>query len=89
MKSPGPDEVGKGLLARTTRVETTLYASLYRGDDVMLVNTHAYGSPASQSPVLQLQRLPGGQVFDHYAHSFEEVWATARPYEIDRRAEAG
>lgn len=68
---------------------TTLYASLYRADDVMLVNTHAYGSPASYSPVLQLQRLPGGQVFDHYAHSFEAIWPTARPYEIDRRAEAG
>jgi hypothetical protein len=63
---------------------TTLYESLYRSDDRMLVNTHTYGSPASHSPVLQLERLPGAQVFDHYVRSFEEVWSRGHPYEIDR-----
>ena len=61
---------------------TTLYASLYRADDVLLANTHVLGSPALHSPVLHLQRIPGGQMFDHYAASFERAWASARLYEI-------
>ena len=39
---------------------TTLYNSIYRFDDDMLVNTHVYGAPAAHSPVLHLRRLPGG-----------------------------
>jgi hypothetical protein len=39
---------------------TTLYNSIYRFDGDMLVNAHAYGSPAAQSPVLHLRHLPGG-----------------------------
>jgi transcriptional regulator with XRE-family HTH domain len=61
---------------------TTLYVSMYRADDVLLANTHVLGSPALRSPVLHLQRIPGGQMFDHYAASFERAWATARPYEV-------
>lgn len=59
--------------------DTTLYASIYRADDVVLVNTHVYGSPAGQSPLLRLRRIPGGRVFDHYMRSFERVWATGVP----------
>ena len=59
---------------------TTLYNSIYRCDDTMLVNTHVYGAPASQNPVLQLRRTPTGRVFDHYLASFERVWATATAY---------
>ncbi len=58
--------------------DTTLYASLYRFDDDMLVNTHVYGAPAAQSPVLHLRRVPGGRMFDHYATSLDRVWASAR-----------
>jgi transcriptional regulator with XRE-family HTH domain len=58
---------------------TTLYNSLYRYDDDLLVNTHAYGVPAGQSPVLHLRRFPGGRLFDHYMASFERVWQTSRP----------
>jgi hypothetical protein len=50
---------------------TTLYNSIYRFDDDMLVNAHVYGAPAAHSPVLHLRRLPGGQLFDHYQASFE------------------
>jgi hypothetical protein len=57
---------------------TTLYNSIYRFDSDMLVNAHAYGSPAAQSPVLHLRRLAGGWLFDHYLASFERVWAQAR-----------
>lgn len=53
---------------------TTLYATVFRADNQMLANTHVYGAPAAQSPVLHLQRVPGGRVFDHYLTSFERVW---------------
>ena len=58
---------------------TTLYNSIYRCDDNMLVNAHVYGAPASQNPVLHLRRLPTGRVFDHYLASFDRVWATGTP----------
>jgi transcriptional regulator with XRE-family HTH domain len=58
--------------------DTTLYASLYRGDETLLVNVHMYGAPAAQSPVLHLQRVPGGRVVDQYLTSFDRVWAGAR-----------
>ena len=64
-----------GLQAR--QHSTTLYASLFRFDDTLLVNPHAYGSPASHSPLLHLSRIPGGRVFDHYVESFQRVWEAA------------
>lgn len=57
----------------------TLYNSLFRFDDTALVNPHAYGAPASHSPVLHLQRVPGGRLFSHYVSSFERVWDSALP----------
>src|SRR3954453_3020831 len=62
--------------------ETTLYNSIYRYDDELLVNTHAYGVPAGQSPVLHLRRFPGARLFDHYMASFERVWDAARPLTV-------
>ena len=56
---------------------TTLYNSIYRFDDDMLVNAHVYGAPAAHSPVLHLRRLPGGRLFDHYQASFVRVWEQA------------
>lgn len=58
--------------------QTPLYASQFRFDDAMLVNTHTYGSWASRSPVHHLRRVPGGQLFDYYAAAFDRVWATGR-----------
>jgi len=57
---------------------TTLYTSLYRADDEMLVNTHVYGIGAYLAPVLHLRRLPGGGLFDTYANSIEQTWGGAR-----------
>ena len=57
---------------------TTLYNSIYRFDDQLLVNSHAYGSPAAQSPVFHLRHLPGGRLFSHYQASFERVWSKTR-----------
>jgi transcriptional regulator with XRE-family HTH domain len=59
---------------------TTLYNSLFRYDDEILVNPHAYGEAGSANPVLHLRRIDGAGVFDHYTASFERVWATALPW---------
>jgi transcriptional regulator with XRE-family HTH domain len=59
--------------------DTTLYNSLYRADDDMLVNPHVYGIGAYMAPVFHLRRLPGGGLFDTYANSIEQTWGGARP----------
>jgi Domain of unknown function (DUF5919) len=59
---------------------TTLYASLFRYDDQIIVNPHAFGEPASANPAFHFRRLDGGQVADHYVSSFARVWATAMPW---------
>ncbi|MEV6968852.1 DUF5919 domain-containing protein [Hamadaea sp. NPDC051192] len=56
---------------------TTLYASIVRGDDTLLANIHMYGYTAGQNPVLHLQRVPEGRVFDQYLGSFDKVWSVA------------
>lgn len=58
---------------------TTLYNSLYRFDQDLMVNGHAYGEPAGHSPVMHLRRVPGGRMWDHYMRSFDAVWAEAKP----------
>lgn len=60
---------------------TTLYASLFRHDDEIMVNPHAYGEPASANPTLHLRCLDGGTVADHYICSFERVWESAQPWD--------
>lgn len=64
--------------------DTTLYNSLFRYDDTLLVNPHLYSRPASANPVLHLQRAPSGGWFEDYAHSFDAVWAGARPWTPDQ-----
>jgi transcriptional regulator with XRE-family HTH domain len=58
---------------------TTLYNSIYRFDDDMLVNTHVYGFMAAHAPLLHLRRLSGGDLFETYSESFETVWNAAKP----------
>lgn len=50
---------------------TTLYASLFRYDDEILVNPHAYGEPASANATFHFRRLDGGTLADHYTTSFD------------------
>ena len=57
----------------------TLYASLFRFDDTLLVNPHAYGAAAGHSPVLHLNHIPGGRLFTHYLESFDRTWEQAKP----------
>jgi hypothetical protein len=50
---------------------TTLYASLFRYDDEILVNPHAFGEPASANPIVA---YTDGEIRQAY-----EVMLTARP----------
>jgi transcriptional regulator with XRE-family HTH domain len=65
--------------------DTPLYNSIYRFDDEMLVNVHAYGILAARTPVMHLRRADGA-FFNTYLESYERVWASAR---IPEAAEAG
>ena len=58
---------------------TVLYNSIYRADDQLLVNTHVYGEPAHNAPVLHLRRVAGGDMVTTYLASFDKVWAAATP----------
>jgi transcriptional regulator with XRE-family HTH domain len=59
--------------------DTTLYNSIYIGDDSMIVNSHRFGINAYAAPVMHLRRAAQGGLFDGYAESFEEVWQLSRP----------
>ena len=63
---------------------TTYYASHFRFDDVVLVNTHAYGVWSCQSPVLQLRQTNSNGLFETYAGAFEQAWGSVPSTEGDR-----
>lgn len=58
---------------------TTLYASIFRFDDVALVNAHVFGLPATRAPMLHLVRVLGGRLFAQYVDSVELVWGVSAP----------
>lgn len=62
--------------------DTTLYSSLFRYDENLIVNPHIWGQPASANPVLQLKRTATSPWFDSYAESFDAIWATAQPWAL-------
>jgi hypothetical protein len=68
------EQVGPGATVRAHG--TTLYASQFRFDDIMLINAHAHGVWSAQSPVLRLDRGEN-PVFQFYADAFERVWESA------------
>lgn len=53
---------------------TSLYNSIFRYDDQMLVNQHIYGTYGYIAPILHLRKVPGADLFDTYLKSFELVW---------------
>ena len=57
--------------------DTTLYNSVFRFDDEMIVNMHAYGLPGAHAPAMHLRQLPAGDLFETYMTSFEHVWTNA------------
>ncbi|WP_308166503.1 XRE family transcriptional regulator [Actinomadura sp. NEAU-AAG7] len=59
--------------------DTVLYNSIYRADDDLLINPHAYGIAASHAPVLHLRRAEDGDMASTYLESFDRVWAGASP----------
>ncbi len=58
---------------------TVLYNSIYRADDQLLVNTHAYGTPAANAPFMHLTHTDDERPADAYTTSFERVWDTTQP----------
>ncbi|MEV5741979.1 XRE family transcriptional regulator [Microbispora rosea] len=59
--------------------DTVLYNSIYRADDDLLVNIHAYGTPAAQAPVMYLTTTQDEDSTAVYLTSLERVWAAAEP----------
>lgn len=59
--------------------DTTLYNSIYRFDEQLLVNMHVWGWNAFATPVMHLRRLPGGRLVSTYLQSFEAVWEQSNP----------
>lgn len=57
---------------------TTLYTSVYRADDELLVNPHVFGVAAARAPVLHLRRSADGDMASTYLESFERVWKDAK-----------
>ncbi|MFF7384060.1 helix-turn-helix domain-containing protein [Streptomyces griseoluteus] len=60
---------------------TTLYNSVYRADDQMLVNGHVLGVNAYGAPVWHLRRVEDVGLFDTYAASFDAVRSTTQTVE--------
>ncbi|MCH6161790.1 hypothetical protein [Streptomyces marispadix] len=63
---------------------TTLYNSIYRVDDELLINMHVYGQPANQIPVLHLHSTGEPAMVSTYVESFERVWTGARTQSQDQ-----
>lgn len=61
--------------------DTTLYNTVFRFDDSMIVNLHAYGIPAAHAPVLHFTRDAAPDLFETYTNTFERVWARATALE--------
>ena len=59
--------------------QATLYASIFRFDDEVLVNFHLLGNPAAASPVLHLRRRRNNGIAANVQRTFEAVWAQASP----------
>lgn len=58
---------------------TVLYASIFRADDDLLANVHAYGFSAAQAPVFRIRSVTGSDLARMYLDSFERVWESAAP----------
>jgi hypothetical protein len=58
--------------------DTVLYTSMFRADDELLANIHAYGLIAAQAPVFRVKAAVGGDLARLYFDSFERVWGGAK-----------
>lgn len=57
--------------------QTALYNSIYRVDDQLFVNQHAYGIPAAHAPVFCIRESEGGDMACAYIDSFERIWGSS------------
>lgn len=56
------------------RHKATVYASIFRFDDQMLVNQHLFGTLSTASPLLHLCRETQGGLFDLFMDSYDRCW---------------
>jgi transcriptional regulator with XRE-family HTH domain len=56
----------------------TLYNSIYRADDNLVLNQHIYGVAAANAPVLHLSMVSSGDMFSSYIDSFKRIWSDAQ-----------
>ncbi len=64
-----------GIEIRLHRV--VLYNSIYRADNELLCNQHAFGIPAAHSPIMHLQRQSDDDLASIYLGSFDRIWSAA------------
>lgn len=60
---------------------TTLYNTIMRFDDEMLINQHVYGTYGYRAPILHIRRTTTGDLFETYERSFNLAWDESYPYE--------
>ena len=72
-----PRATTPGLQIRTH--QTTLYASMFRVDDDMILNFHIYGSPGRNNPVMVFARADEPRLWATFDQAFNRVWDNAKP----------
>ena len=76
----GYARAGLGADASVVRISgATLYSSIFRFDDELLVNTHFWGNAATDSPLLHLRCGDDRGIAANALRSFDRVWDQARP----------
>lgn len=54
--------------------DATLYATILRFDNIVLLNWHLFGIPAAEAPLLHLRRAEANGMTETALRSFENVW---------------
>jgi hypothetical protein len=60
--------------------DTVLYNSLYRADDQLFVNHHAYGLPAAHAPMFCLRASGSDDMIANYLNVFDLIWGAANRF---------
>jgi transcriptional regulator with XRE-family HTH domain len=63
---------------------TSLYNSIFRYDDQMLINQHIYGTYGYIAPILHLRKIDGADLFKTYMNSLDLVWRE-ESWDIDQQ----
>lgn len=59
--------------------ETTLYSSIFRVDNDVIINFHIYGSPGRDNPVMIFSRQQEPRLWATFERAFTRVWDDAQP----------